>query len=469
MRGDAPLPPAPPFGEPARSPETARLIADDKAYVWHPFTQMADWLADEPLVIAAGEGCYLIDTEGRRYLDGVSSLWVTVHGHRHPVLDAAIRAQLDRIAHSTLLGLANIPSIELARRLVALAPPGLSKVFYAENGASAVEIALKMAFQYWQHRGEPQRTRFVSLQGAYHGDTLGAVSVGGLDVFHARFRPLLFPALHAPQPYCYRCPLGQAYPACELACAEALGELLAAHAEEVAAVIVEPLVQGAAGMVTQPPGYLRRLRALCDRHGVLLIADEVATGFGRTGRLFACEHEAVAPDLLVLGKGITGGYLPLSAVLTTEAIYEAFLGDYTELKTFFHGHTYTGNQLCCAAALANLDLFAQEDTLGRLQPKIAQLAAGLARFWTLAHVGDVRQRGFMVGIELVADRATREPYPLAARVGQRVCWAARARGAILRPLGDVIVLMPPLSIAPDELERLLAITYASIAEVTETA
>ncbi|HZS01970.1 MAG TPA: aspartate aminotransferase family protein [Chloroflexota bacterium] len=452
---------------------------------------MAEYTAEEPLIVAAGEGSYLFDVDGRRYLDGVSSLWVTVHGHRKPELDAAIVAQLGRIAHSTLLGIANVPSIELARRLVAIAPPGLTKVFYAENGASAVEIALKMAFQYWQLKGETRRTRFLSLQNAYHGDTLGAVSVGGIDEFHARFAPLLFPVLHAPSPYCYRCPLGLEYPGCtgvappsppnlggeqngavpvglggHPACVEELGRLLAAHRDEVAAVIVEPLVQGAAGMLTQPPGYLRRVRELCDAHGSLLIADEVATGFGRTGRLFACEHEGVTPDLLVVGKGITGGYLPLSAVLTTQAIYDAYLGDYAEMKHLFHGHTYTGNPLCCAAALANLDLFEQERTVERLGAKIERLSRGLERFRALAHVGEVRQCGFMVGIELVADRATRAPYPTEARIGGRAIRAARRRGAVLRPLGDVIVLMPPLSIADAELDDLLDIAYASIVEVT---
>ncbi|SRR5579884_1741012 len=452
-----------------RSPRTERLVADDKAYLWHPFTQMGDYLREEPLIVERAEGSYLVDTDGRRYLDGVSSLWVTVHGHGKAEIDAAIVEQLGRLDHSTLLGIANVPAVELARRLVAIAPEGLTKVFYAENGASAVEIALKMAFQYWQLRGEPARTRFVGLAEAYHGDTLGAVSVGGIDVFHARFRPLLFPALHAPTPYCFRCPLDRAHPGCKLACAEELGALLAAHRGEVAAVIVEPLVQGAAGMLTHPAGYLRRVRELCDAHDVLLIADEVATGFGRTGRLFACEHEGVCPDLLVVGKGITGGYLPLSAVLTTEAIYEAFLGDYAEMKHLFHGHTYTGNPLCCAAALANLDLFERERTIEALQPKIARLAAGLERFRALPHVGEVRQRGFMVGIELVADRETNAPYPAEAKVGWRVIAAARRRGAVLRPLGNVIVLMPPLGIAAAELDELLAITYASIVEVTEPA
>jgi adenosylmethionine-8-amino-7-oxononanoate aminotransferase len=444
-----------------------QLAADDKTYVWHPFTQMADYVAEEPLIVERGEGTYLVDVDGRRYLDGVSSLWVTVHGHCKPELDAAIVDQLGRIAHSTLLGIGNVPSIELARRLIAVAPPGLAKVFYAENGASAVEIALKMAFQYWRHRGEPRRTRFVSLENAYHGDTLGAVSVGGIDVFHAAFGPLLFPTFRAPSPYCYRCSLGRTHPDCGIACADELGRILADHGEEVAAVIIEPLVQGAAGMLTQPPGYLRRVRELCTRHDVLLIADEVATGFGRTGRLFACEHEEVSPDLLVVGKGITGGYLPLSAVLTTRAVYDAFLGDYAEMKTFFHGHTYTGNPLCCAVAIANLELFEREGTLDALAPRIEQLTRTLDGLRELRHVGEVRQRGFMVGIELVANRATREPYPVGAKIGWRVIAAARRRGAVLRPLGNTIVLMPPLAISARELDELLAITRASILEVTE--
>jgi adenosylmethionine-8-amino-7-oxononanoate aminotransferase len=444
-----------------------QLVADDKSFVWHPFTQMADYVAGEPLIVERGEGSYLVDIDGRRYLDGVSSLWVTVHGHRKAEIDRAIVDQLERIAHSTLLGISNVPAIELARRLVGIAPEGLTKVFYAENGASAVEIALKMAFQFWQHRGQPRRTRFVGLDHAYHGDTLGAVSVGGVDVFHAAFGPLLFPTFRAPSPYCYRCPLDRTHPDCRLACADDLEQVLANHRDEIAAVILEPLVQGAAGILTHPTGYLRRVRALCTAYDVLLIADEVATGFGRTGTLFACEHENVSPDLLVLGKGITGGYLPLSAVLTTEAVYSAFLAEYAEMKTFFHGHTYTGNPLCCAAALANLDLFERERTVEMLAPRIEQLRCALASWQDLSHVGEIRQRGFMVGVELVADPERREPYPVEARIGQRVIAAARDRGAVLRPLGDTIVLMPPLSISSAELDELLAITYASIRAVTE--
>ncbi len=449
------------------SQRTRDLAAADQAHIWHPFTQMQDYAQDEPLIIEHGEGCWLVDTEGRRYLDGVSSLWVTVHGHRHPRLDAAVREQLDRIAHSTLLGITNAPAVELAERLVAIAPAGLTKVFYAENGASAVEIALKMAFQYWRHRGQPQRTRFLKLQNAYHGDTIGAVSVGGIDRFHAAYGPLLFPTETAPSPYCYRCSLGLTHPACELACARAAGDILASRHEEIAAVIVEPLVQGAAGMITAPDGYLRAIRGFCDRYGVPLIADEVATGFGRTGRMFACDHEGVSPDLLVVGKGITGGYLPLSAVLTTQDIFDAFLGPYESFKTLFHGHTYTGNPLACAVALANLDVFAEERTLEAMQPKIAHLARRLDAFRALPHVGDVRQRGFMVGIELVADRDTKAEYTPERKVGWRVIRRARDRGVVIRPLGDVIVLMSALAISLDELDFLLDVTYDCIREVTE--
>ena len=330
----------------------------DRDHLWHPFTQQRGWCEEEPLMIERAEGSQLIDDTGRRYLDGVSSLWCNVHGHRHPGIDAAVRDQLDRVAHSTMLGLSHPGAAELAARLVEIAPPGLSRVFYSDSGSTATEIALKMAFQYQQQRGgqHARRTSFVHLRDAYHGDTIGSVSVGGIDLFHATYRPLLFDA-HAAEP-------GDAAD---------LERVLALHEEEIAAVIVEPLVQGAAGMLTHPPGYLRAVRELCDRFGVLLICDEVATGFGRTGTMFACEQEGVAPDLLCLGKGLTGGYLPLAATLTTERVYEGFLGGPEEGRTFFHGHTYTGNPLACAAALASLDVFERERTLERLQPKIRLL------------------------------------------------------------------------------------------------
>ncbi len=440
----------------------------DKAYVWHPFTQMADWVDEQLVVIERGEGATLTDVHGTTYLDGVSSLWVTLHGHRHPEIDQAIRDQLDKISHSTFLGLTNVPAVELAEALIEVAPPGLTKVFYSDNGATAVEIALKMAFQYWQHR-EPgsRRSRFVSLRGAYHGDTLGAVSVGGIDLFHRAFEPLLFKTEHIPNAYCYRCELGLTYPACELACAEALGPVLERLEGEVAAVIVEPVVQGAAGMITAPAGHLRRIRELADAHGTLLICDEVATGFGRTGALFACEQDGVSPDLLCLAKSITGGYLPLAATLATEEIYQAFLGPYDAQKTFFHGHSYTGNPLGCAAALASLHILQRSETKAHLKALVERLATGLERFKHLSHVGEVRQRGLMVGIELVRDKETRELYRWEERVGIRTILEARRRGVLIRPLGNVIVLMPPLAMTLEQCDELLAVTEASIRAATE--
>jgi adenosylmethionine-8-amino-7-oxononanoate aminotransferase len=444
-----------------------RLEEADKRYIWHPFTQMKDYQEMEPMLIDRGEGSYLIDINGRRYLDGVSSLWVIVHGHRREEIDRAIIEQVGKLSHSTLLGLSNPPAVELAEQLVEITPAGLERVFYSDNGSTGCEVALKMAFQYWQLRGEHKRTTFVSFSNAYHGDTLGAVSVGGIDLFHEAYRPLLFPVLQATAPYCYRCPLGLAPPGCGMACLETLEKILKDHHQEIAALIIEPLVQGAAGMVTQPPGFLQGVRALCSRYGVLMIADEVAVGFGRTGKMFACEHEEVRPDVMVLAKGITGGYLPLAATLTTDEIYGAFLGEYHEFKTFFHGHTYTGNPVACAAALANLAVFEQDKTLERLAPKIALLTQWLEKFKALSAVGEVRQRGFMTGIELVADKETKAPFPPQERMAFKVILEARKRGVIIRPLGDVLIIMPPLSITEGELEELVAVIYDSITTVTE--
>jgi adenosylmethionine-8-amino-7-oxononanoate aminotransferase len=425
---------------------TTRELADiDKRVLWHPFTQQRGWCEEEPLIIERAHGCTLYDTDGNAYVDGVSSLWCNVHGHGHPAIDRAVREQLDRVAHSTMLGLSHPGAIELARRLVALAPRGLSRVFYSDNGSTAAEVALKMAFQYWRHRGEPDRNGFICLRDGYHGDTIGSVSVGGIETFHACFGPLLFDTW-------------QARPGD----AEHMSSLLGEHAGRVAAVIVEPLVQGAAGILTHPDGYLRDVRALCDEHDVLLICDEVATGFGRTGTMFACEQEDVVPDLMCVAKGLTGGYMPLAATLATERIYEAFLGEHEDLKTFFHGHTYTGNPLACAAALATLDVFERERTLEALAPKIELLGELLEELVApLDAVAAIRRRGFMVGIELGG-------FPAAARMGHQVTLAARRRGAVIRPLGDVVVLMPPLAIGEEQLRHLVAATAASVAEATAT-
>lgn len=455
------------MGSPS-SPTPEQLRQWDRDHVWHPFTPMQTYMAEEPLVIERAEGCYLIDVDGRRYLDGVSSLWCNVHGHRVSELDDAVRAQLDRVAHSTLLGLANVPSVRLARRLVELAPPGLTRVFYSDDGATAVEVALKMAFQFWRQSPQPRpaKTRFLALQGAYHGDTLGDVSVGDLARFHHLFAPLLFPTLRAPNHHCYRCPLGLERATCGVACAEELVRLVRAHADTLAAVVVEPLLQGAAGMIPAPDGYLRRVREVTRECGVLLIADEVAVGFGRTGNLFACEREGVTPDFLCVAKGLTGGYLPLAATLTTEEVFAAFLGRPDEGKTFQHGHTYTGNPLGAAVALASMDRLVEGGVLADLPAKVERLAAHLRRLAGLPAVGDVRQQGLMAGVELVRDRATKTPYAPSLRVGARVCRLARERGVLLRPLGDVVVVMPPLAIDLNLLDNLCDVLYNCVDEAT---
>ena len=452
-----------------------RLIRLDHAHVWHPFTPMRQWRQAAPIVIEAGEADELIDADGRRYIDGVSSLWCNVHGHRVPEIDRAVREQLDRIAHTTMLGLVNVPATELAARLCRLAPGPLNKVFYSDAGATATEVAFKMAVGHAYHTGRPRRDTFIALEGAYHGDTTGAMSIGYSDVFHRPFKPMIFHTEFVPPP---RPPEDAA---CGLA---SLESRLAQLGERIAAVVVEPLVQGAAGMVMQPPGYLRGVADLCRRHGVLLIADEVATGFGRTGRMFACEHEGVEPDILCLGKGLSGGYLPLAATLCTDPVAAAFEGELHEMKTLYHGHTFTGNPLACAAALASLDLFASRDVLGAVNRKAARLAERLAALddrRRFPFVREVRQRGLMVGIELAQPASGPEPAAPgggtalgdfgesphllragARRLGYEVCDACRDAGVIVRPLGDVGVLMPPLAVTDAHLDRLAEVVIEAI-------
>jgi adenosylmethionine-8-amino-7-oxononanoate aminotransferase len=425
----------------------ARLVEEDRTHLWHPFTQQQGWEGEEPLIVERAEGTDLIDTQGGRYIDGVSSLWCTVHGHAHPKIDAALAEQLGKVAHSTMLGLSHPPAIKLARKLVDVAPPGLTRVFYSDSGSTATEIALKMAFQYWQQQGGAgtRRTRFISLREAYHGDTLGSVSAGGIDLFHGTYRPLLFDTFKA-----------------EPGDIADMRRIFEENPGEIAAVIMEPLVQGAAGMLVHPEGYLAAVRELCDEFGALLICDEVATGFGRTGRMFACHHEDVAPDLMCVAKGITGGYLPLAATLATERIYEGFLGEHEDFRTFFHGHTYTGNPLACAAAIATLEIFEEERTLERLQEKIVLLGELLERVEMMPEVAEVRRRGFMTGIQLAA-------HPVELRMGHRVTLEARRRGAIVRPLADTVVLMPPLAISAADLRRLVEITAKAIAVASASA
>ncbi|MBI3318491.1 MAG: adenosylmethionine--8-amino-7-oxononanoate transaminase [Candidatus Omnitrophica bacterium] len=431
-----------------------RLSAIDRKRIWHPFTQMSEWEKSDPLIVESAKGAWLTDVKGRRFLDGVSSLWVNLHGHRHPALDRALKGQLGKIAHSTLLGVSNVPSIELSEELIGIAPRNLTRVFYSDNGSTAVEVALKMSFQYWRQNRFPKRRKFVHFLSAYHGDTIGSVSVGGIDLFRGVYGPLLFRGFKVPPP------------SSSPASLELLEWVLRRHRAEIAAVVVEPLVQGAAGMITQPKGWLKQVERLCRRWGVFLIADEVAVGFGRTGRMFACESEKVSPDFLCLAKGLTGGYLPLAATLTTERVYRGFLGTYASFRTFFHGHSYTGNPLACAVALESLRVFRRERVLQKLQPKIRFLSGELKRFQGHPRVGEVRQRGFMVGIELVKDREGPQPYPLEEKVGIRVCQHLRRRGILLRPLGNVIVLMPPLSVSKEEIRFLCRETLAAIDAVT---
>ncbi|HVA47513.1 MAG TPA: adenosylmethionine--8-amino-7-oxononanoate transaminase [Pirellulales bacterium] len=438
----------------------------DREIVWHAFTQMAEY---EPLLIERGQGCRLFDIDGNEYIDGVSSLWCNVHGHRHPRIDAAVVEQLGRIAHTTSLGASNSTTVRLARRLVELTPEGLNHVFFSDNGATAVEVALKMAFQYWRQRPDPrpQKTTFLALGGAYHGDTLGSVSVGGVERFHSLFAPLLFEVVRTAAPQTYRLPQGVSRAGALGFYVAELEAALRANHQRLAAMVIEPLVQGAAGMVLHPPGYLRAARELSRRYDVLLIADEVAVGFGRTGRMFACEQEGVAPDLLCLAKGLTGGYLPMAATLASDEIWRAFLGSYDDSKQFFHGHTYGGNPLAAAAALASLEVFDEERVLARMPEKVSRLSRHLARLKRLDHVGDVRQCGLIAGIELVRDRARQAPFDVRERRGWRVCQHARRRGVLLRPLGDVVVIMPPLAIALEELDRIAEAVESGI--VAETS
>jgi len=421
------------------NPETQATQAADKAHAWHPFTQHRDWGAPEhePLVLVEGEGALLRDSEGREYIDGNSSIWTNLHGHRHPRIDAAIRAQLDRVAHTSFLGFTHPPAAQLARELVALWPAdSLTRVFFSDDGSTAIEVALKMAAQFWQQTGQAKRTRFVAFTGAYHGDTMGASSLGGIPAFHGKFSAWQFPAEHV----------------------ATMDDLAALDPTRIAAVVIEPLLQGAAGLRLWPRGMLAELRAWCDATGVLLILDEVMTGFGRTGTMFACEREDVIPDFIALAKGLTGGYLPLAATLTTERIFSAFLGG--PERTLYYGHSYTANPLGCAAALANLAIFREERLLEKLRGQIAHFTRLLDG---LRALGEVRQCGFIAGIELRQENG--EPFPPARLTGARVCQAARKHGLLTRPIHDVVVLMPPYCITKAQLVQAVEAVALAVAEV----
>lgn len=421
---------------------------------------MARWLEGQPLVITGGEGMYLIDSEGKRYLDGVSSLWCNVHGHRVAEIDAAIRRQLDKIAHSTLLGLASESAAVLAERLMRIVPGNLKKVFYSDCGAAATEIAFKMAAQYWHNIGRPDKHRFIGFTEAYHGDTFGAMSVGRTETFHKPYFPLLFETYYAPTPHAH---LGREEPqVLKRRSLEALEGILREHHGQIAAICIEPIVQGAAGMLIQPEGFLKEVRGLADEYHVLLIADEVAVGFGRTGRMFACEHEDVKPDLMCVAKGISGGYLPLAATFATQEIFDSFLG---EGRTFYHGHTYTGNALACAAAIASLELFEKNNLVEQVRSKGELFGKMLGELHELSHVGQVRHKGFMAGVELVEDKASGRAFDARRRVGAAVCERVRRHGVILRPLGDTVILMPPLAMEADDLRKMVGVLGEEIAAI----
>lgn len=489
-----------PHGMSSISKQTAHLTKQtlvqlDHAHVWHPFTPMQQWREKEPLIIDRGEGDFLIDIEGNRYIDGVSSLWCNVHGHRVPEIDQAVRDQLDKIAHTTLLGLASPPSIELAARLADITPGQLNKVFYSDAGATAVEVAFKLAVGYWYHKGQPQRKKFIGISGAYHGDTVGAMSVGYSDLFHRPFVSMVFETLWAPSPDCARPPghikrklrdlcEGGSCHACLVGegcdspdwpsecpgltemvrddCLAGLDKMLTDHAGEVAAIVIEPIMQGAAGMICQPEGYLRGVAQLAKKHDVLLIADEVAVGFGRTGEMFACQREGVEPDLMCLAKGISGGYLPLAATMISDEIDEAFCGALEERKTFYHGHTYTGNPLACAAAIASLDLFEKNNLIMRSREMAKVITRKLKPLQQCPNVLDIRQRGLMTGIEICQSRENAQPFDFAKQIGHQLCDAMRAKGVIVRPLGSVLILMPMPAMQMENLERLLDVVVETI-------
>lgn len=443
-------------------PSNKELIEKDLKYIWHPNTQMKDYENDAPIIIDRGEGIYIWDIEGNKYIDSISSWWVNTLGHSHKRLNNALKAQVDKIEHVLLAGFSHKPAIELAEMLINITPQRITKVFYSDNGSTAVEVALKMAYQYWHQTGKPEKKKFIALENSYHGDTLGSVAVGGIELYSDIFKPLLFDTYQADSPYCYRCPCEKEKNRCDFECLNSMAAILEKHSDEIAGIIVEPLVQGAAGMIIYPAEYLTKVRELCDKYNVLLIDDEVAMGFGRTGKMFAYEHARIVPDIICFSKGITAGYLPLAATLTGEEIYQAFYDDYDKLKAFYHGHSFTGNPLAASVAVENLRIFEEENIIESLQPKISCLSAELNRFKELDFVGDVRHIGMIGAIEIVKNKSTKERFPLKDRIGYKIYKEGLKRGAILRPLGNVVYFIPPYVITEDEIKKLADIALNSI-------
>jgi len=447
---------------PPKPTDAASLAARDARVLWHPCTQMKDHEALPPIAIKRGEGAWLEDFDGRRYLDAVSSWWVNLFGHANPRINAAVHDQLGRLEHVIFAGFTHEPGVRLAERLVSLAPPGMTRCFFADNGSAAVEVAIKMSYHYWQNRGQPRKTRFITLANSYHGETLGALAVGNVELYKTLYKPLLMDVLTAPSPDCYFRAAGESWELHSLRQFEHMEQMLAAHAEDVAAVIVEPLVQCAGGMRMYHPVYLSRLREACDRHGVHLIADEIAVGFGRTGTLFACEQAGISPDFMCLSKGLTGGYLPLSAVLTTDEVYAAFYDDYANLTAFLHSHSYTGNPLACAAALATLDIFETDGVIAANRAKAGYLGGRARELEDHPHVAEVRQCGMIVAVEFAKDKRRREPYPWAERRGRRVYRHSLEQGVLLRPIGDVVYFMPPYTVSEAEMDLMVRVAAEGI-------
>lgn len=438
------------------------LAKKDIKNVWHPFTQMKDYENEVPIIIDRGKGVYIWDIQGNQYIDAISSWWVNTLGHSHQRLNDAIKRQLDKIEHVLLAGFSHEPAIELADRLVKITPDKLTKVFYSDNGSTAVEVALKMAYQYCAQSGKHKKSKFIALKNSYHGDTLGAVSVGGVDVYHKIYKPMLFDIFQAESPYCYRCPMGKNCKTCDIECISSIEKILEENHEEIVGIIVEPLVQAAGGMIIYPAEYLKRLRRLCDKYDALLIDDEVAMGFGRTGKLFAFEHAQITPDLVCLAKGITAGYLPLAVTMASDEIYNAFYDDYKKLKTFFHGHSFTGNPIAASVAVENLKILEEEQVIESLPPKIKALSENLENFRHLDCVGDIRQVGMVGAVEIVRNKDTKEPYKFEERIGHKIYKQALKRGAILRPLGSVIYFMPPYVITEEEIKKVTDIGVDSV-------